>query len=150
MSILSFALVVQNWEFLQTFPDGPIGEAADNAVRVQLRDANAGFIAAYHEIYAPRVHAGRPANLGHGPRDRLPAFFVQVSSQDLLALAVPPFMEQLLIRKYKLKNNGPPVKVCLYQREYCQYKVQLQWRAGRVGFIKGWSEFAGKIGRAHV
>ena len=113
-------------------------------MRVQLRDANAGFIAAYHEIYAPRVHAGRPANLGHGPRDRLPAFFVQVSSQDLLALAVPPFMEQLLIKKYKLKNNGPPVKVCLYEREYCQYKVQLQWRAGRVGFSKGWSEFTEK------
>ena len=125
MSILSRVLVVQNWEFLQTFPDGPIGDAADNAVRVQLRDANAGFIAAYHDIYAPRAHASRNPQLGHGPRDRLPAFFTQVSSQDLLVLTVPPFMEQLLIKKYKLKNNGPPVKVCLYQRDYCHYKVQL-------------------------
>jgi hypothetical protein len=39
---------------------------------------------------------------------RLPAFFVQLESQDLRALAVPLAMEQLLIKKYKVKN-GPPV-----------------------------------------
>jgi hypothetical protein len=46
-----------------------------------------------------------------------------VESQDLLALTVPPFMEQSLIKKYKLKNNGPPVKVAMYMGDYCEYKV---------------------------
>jgi hypothetical protein len=53
-------------------------------------------------------------------------------------------MEQLLIKKNKLKNNGPPVKVALYMGEYCEYRVQLQWTAERVGFIKSWSEFVDK------
>jgi hypothetical protein len=30
-----------------------------------------------------------------------------VESQHLRALTVPPYMEQPLIRKYKLKNNAP-------------------------------------------
>ena len=51
-------------------------------------------------------------------------------------LAVPPAMEQLLIKKYKLENNGPPVKVALYMGERCEHRVQLQWRAERVGFIR--------------
>jgi hypothetical protein len=33
------------------------------------------------------------------------------------------------------------VKVALYMGERCEWKVQLQWRAERVGFIKSWSEF---------
>jgi hypothetical protein len=68
-----------------------------------------------------------------------------VQSHDLCALAVPPYMEQPLIRKYKLKNNGPPVKVCLYLGERCEWKVQLQWTGQRVGFIKSWSEFTARI-----
>jgi hypothetical protein len=28
--------------------------------------------------------------------------------------------------------------------DYCEYKVQLQWKGERVGFIEGWSEFLGK------
>jgi hypothetical protein len=63
-------------------------------------------------------------------------FYVQLESQDLRALAMMPYMEQLLIRKYKLKNNGPLVKLALYMGERCEHRVQLQWRAERVGFIK--------------
>jgi hypothetical protein len=48
---------------------------------------------AYRQVYAPRVDAGRPAELGHGPKERVHAFFVQVESQDLLAVTVPPVME---------------------------------------------------------
>jgi hypothetical protein len=55
-------------------------------------------------------------------------------------------MEQLMIEKYKLKNNGPPVKVALYVGERCEHKVLLQWKAERVGFMKSWGEFAGKAG----
>jgi hypothetical protein len=69
---------------------------------------------------------------------------VQLESHDLRALAVPPYMEQLLIKKYKQKNNGPPVKVSLYTSERCEHKVQLPWKAERVGFIKSWSKFTGK------
>ncbi|KAK1607972.1 hypothetical protein QYE76_031645 [Lolium multiflorum] len=39
----------------------------------------------------------------------------------------------------------PPVKVALYMGERCEWKVQLQWRAERVGFIKSWSEFAARL-----
>jgi hypothetical protein len=70
---------------------------------------------------------------------------VQVESRDLRALAVPSYMEQPLIRKYKLINNGPRVKVFLYLGEHCEWKVQLQWIGQRVGFIKSWSKFAAKI-----
>jgi hypothetical protein len=55
-------------------------------------------------------------------------------------------MEQHLIIKYKLKNNGSPVKVCLYMGERYEWKVQLQWTAQRVGFIKSWSEFNARLG----
>jgi hypothetical protein len=48
---------------------------------------------AHRKITAPRVHVGRPADLGHGPR--LPASFVQLESHDLTALVVPPYMEHL-------------------------------------------------------
>jgi hypothetical protein len=51
-------------------------------------------------------------------------------------------MEQHLISKYKLKNNGPPVKVALYMCESYKWRMQLQWRAEHVGFIKSWTEFA--------
>jgi hypothetical protein len=44
-------------------------------------------------------------------------------------------MEQHLITKYKLKNNGPPVKVCLYMDEHCEWNV----------FIKRWSDFAARL-----
>jgi hypothetical protein len=37
-------------------------------------------------------------------------------------------MEQFLIKKYMLKNDGPPVKVALYMGDYCRHKVQLQWK----------------------
>jgi hypothetical protein len=37
-----------------------------------------------------------------------------------------------------------PVKVALYMGERYEHRVQLQWRAGHVGFIKSWSKFAGK------
>ena len=46
--LFSFVLHLQNWGYLQAFPEGPRMEAGDIAIRVQLRDANAGFIAAYH------------------------------------------------------------------------------------------------------
>jgi hypothetical protein len=75
----------------------------------------------------------------------VPTFFVQLDCLDLLALVVPPYMEQHLISKYKLKNNGPPVKVCLYMGERCEWKVQLQWTGQRVGFIKSWSEFTARL-----
>ena len=133
---------LQNWHFLETFPDGPILDARDIAIRVQLRGPNVGFMEAHWQITALRLHAGHPADLGHAARQHLPVFFVQVESQDLRALAVPPYMEQLLITKYKLKNNGPPVKVCLYLGQRCEWKVQLQWTCQRVGFIKSLSEFA--------
>ncbi|KAK1645119.1 hypothetical protein QYE76_062924 [Lolium multiflorum] len=74
-------------------------------------------------VTEPRVNAGHPANLGHGLRERLPTFFLQLESQDIYALAVPPAMEHLLIKKYKLKNNDPPVKVALYMGERCEHKV---------------------------
>jgi hypothetical protein len=61
---------------------------------------------------------------------------VQLKSQDLHALSVPPIMEQLLIKKYKLKNNGTLVKVALYMGERCEYRVLLQWTAYCDGFIK--------------
>jgi hypothetical protein len=61
-------------------------------------------------------------------------------------LAVPPYMELHLIRKYKLKNNDPVVKVCSYMGERCEWKVQLQWMGQRVGFIKSWSDFAARLG----
>ena len=77
------------------------------------------------QVYEPRVHARLPAQLGHGPRERIPAFFVQVESQDVLALTVPPVTEKPQIKKYKLKNNGPPVKVALYMGDYYEYKVSL-------------------------
>jgi hypothetical protein len=51
-------------------------------------------------------------------------------------------MEHHLTRKCKLKNNGPLVKVALNMGQSCEWRVQLQWRAERVGFIKSWSEFA--------
>jgi hypothetical protein len=44
---------------------------------------------------------------------------VQLERHELIALAMTPYMEQHLIRKYKLKNNGPPVKVVLYMGEHC-------------------------------
>ncbi|KAK1616110.1 hypothetical protein QYE76_021627 [Lolium multiflorum] len=56
-----------------------------------------------------------------------------VESPNLLALVVLSYMEQLLITKYKLKNNGPPVKVCLYMGQRCEWKVQFQWTGQRVG-----------------
>ena len=65
-------------------------------MRVQVRDPNVALMDAYDAIYAPKVHAGRPAHLGHGPRERLPAFYVQLEAQDLKALAVPRSMEQPL------------------------------------------------------
>jgi hypothetical protein len=71
------------------------------AVQVQLRDPNKEFMEAHQQITAPRVHVGHPADPGHSPRQRLPAFFVQVESQNLHALALPPYTEQLLITKYK-------------------------------------------------
>jgi hypothetical protein len=61
----------------------------------------------HRQITTLRLHAGHPADLGHAARQRLPAFFVQVESHDLHALAVLSYMEQPLITKYKLKNNGP-------------------------------------------
>lgn len=105
-------------------------------VRVQLHGPNKAFLAVYHEVYAPRVHVGRPPQLGHGPREKLHAFFMQVESQGLLALIVTPVMEYPLIKKYNLKNNGPTVKLVLYMGDYREYKVQLQWKYERVGFIK--------------
>jgi hypothetical protein len=36
------------------------------------------------------------------------------------------------------------VKVALYMGQRCEWRVQLQWRAQRVGFIKSWSEFAAR------
>jgi hypothetical protein len=38
------------------------------------------------------------------------------------------------------------VKTPLYLGKYCENNVQLQWRGERVAFIKGWSEFVGKVG----
>jgi hypothetical protein len=99
----------------------------------------------HRQITTLRLHAGHPADLGHAPRVRVSAFFVQLERQDLIALAVPPYLKQHLISKYKLKNNGPPVKMWLYMGKRCTVKVQLQWRAEHVGFIKGWSEFAGRL-----
>jgi hypothetical protein len=61
---------------------------------------------------------------------------MQVESQGLLALIVTPVMEYPLIKKYNLKNNGPTVKLVLYMGDYREYKVQLQWKYERVGFIK--------------
>jgi hypothetical protein len=54
-------------------------------------------------------------------------------------------MEQLLITKYKLKNNAPSVKVCLYMGQHCEWKVQLKWTGQRTVFTKGWSEFAARL-----
>jgi hypothetical protein len=51
-------------------------ERADIAIRVQLRDPNEAIMATYREVYAPRVHARRPPQLGHDPRERFPPFFV--------------------------------------------------------------------------
>jgi hypothetical protein len=59
------------------FLDGPIGEARDIADRVELRDPNEEFMESYRQVYELKVHAGHPANLGHGPRERLPAFLAQ-------------------------------------------------------------------------
>ena len=95
----------------------------DISPRVQLRDNNAAFVDAYHEIYAPKVHVGRPANLGHGPMERLPAFYMQLESPDVLALSVPPATEKLLVQKYKLNNGGQPVKPKLYLGQFCENKV---------------------------
>jgi hypothetical protein len=39
----------------------------------------------------------------------------------------------------------PPVKVCLYTGQRCEWKVQLQCMGQRVGFIKGWSEFTARL-----
>jgi hypothetical protein len=86
----------------------------DRVPSVQLRDTNVALLAAYRNIMAPRVHAGRPAHLGHDPRERLPAFFVQVSSTDVLTMSVPPAMELPLIKKYKMKKEGPHVKTPLF------------------------------------
>jgi hypothetical protein len=57
--------------------------------RVQLRDNNVALIDSYRDIYAPKAHPGSSANLGHGPRHKPLAFFMQLSSTDLLALSVP-------------------------------------------------------------
>jgi hypothetical protein len=38
------------------------------------------------------------------------------------------------------------VKVALYMGQHYEWRVQLQWRAERVGFIKSWSEFAARVG----
>jgi hypothetical protein len=40
------------------FSEGPILDAIDMAVRVQLRDPNVAFMEAHHQITAPRLHAG--------------------------------------------------------------------------------------------
>jgi hypothetical protein len=50
---------------------------------------------------------------------------IDVNVELIDVLAVPPYMEQLLIGKYKLKNNGPPVKAVLYMGERCEWWVQL-------------------------
>jgi hypothetical protein len=54
------------------------------------------------------------AHLGHGLRDRLPDFYVQVSSTNLITMSVPPAMEQPIIKKYKLKKDGRPAKKPLF------------------------------------
>jgi hypothetical protein len=94
MMILTFVLHLQNWLFLETNPEGPKWEARDCAVRMQLRDANEGFMEAHRQVTAPRTHAGRLTDPGHGPRQRLPVFYVQLESQDLRAITMPPYMEQ--------------------------------------------------------
>jgi hypothetical protein len=71
---------MQNWLFLETFPYGAILDTRDITVRVQLHDPNVGFMEAHKHITAPRVHAGRPADLGHAPRVRVSAFFMQLES----------------------------------------------------------------------
>jgi hypothetical protein len=71
---------MRNWLFLETFPEGPKWESRECFVRVQLQDANEGFMEAHRQVTAPRTHAGHPADLGHGPRQQLHAFFVQLES----------------------------------------------------------------------
>jgi hypothetical protein len=97
---------------------------------VQLWDNNAAVTDVYHAIYAPKAHPVRSANLGLGPRQKLQAFYVQLSNSGLLALSVPTAMVKPLIKKYKLKNGGQLVKMSLY------LGVQLYKRGERVVFIK--------------
>jgi hypothetical protein len=65
----------------------------DMAPRVQLRDNIVALLALYRAITMPKVHASHPAHLGHSLREKLPSFFVQVSSTDLLTMSVPPATE---------------------------------------------------------
>jgi hypothetical protein len=69
---------------------------------------------------------------------------MQVSGTDLLTMSMPPDMEQPLIKKYKLKKEGPFVKTPLFLGQFCESNVQLQWTADRVTFIKGWTKFVRK------
>jgi hypothetical protein len=61
--------------------------------RVQLRNTNVALLVEYRDITMQRVHAIHPAHLGHGLRENLPTFFVQVSSTDLLTMSVSLAME---------------------------------------------------------
>jgi hypothetical protein len=81
------------------------------------------------------------AYLGHGLRDRLPDFYVQVSSTNLITMSVPPAMEQPIIKKYKLKKDGRPAKTPLFLGHNCENNIQL---LDMVDFIKGWTKFARK------
>jgi hypothetical protein len=111
---LSLRDPLQNWEYLWEYPKGP-GVFHENITSMlQLRDNNVAMMDAYRAIYASKAHPCRSANLGHGTRQKLRAFFVQLSNTDILALSVPPTMERSLITKYKFNNGGQPVETPLY------------------------------------
>jgi hypothetical protein len=56
--------------------------------RLLLQGNNVALMDAYHEFYTPKVLA----------------FFMQLSTIELLTLSVPPAMEH--IKRYKLKKDG--------------------------------------------
>jgi hypothetical protein len=117
---------LQDWDYLGGYLEGPMEGKEYVTPRLQLRDNNnAPLMDAYREIYVPNVHAGRPAHLGHGLRQKLLSFFMQLSTSDLLALSMPPTMEQMLIKKYKLNKDGHPMKTLFYLGKNYENNVQL-------------------------
>jgi hypothetical protein len=67
---------LQDSVYLRNHPEGPMEGQEEFTLRVQLREDNVAFLDAYHAFYMPKLHVRCLAQLGHGPRQKLPAFFV--------------------------------------------------------------------------
>jgi hypothetical protein len=67
---------LHDWDYLADYLEGRMEGKEYIMPRLQLRGNNVTLMDAYREIYAPKVHVGRPAHLGHNLRQNLLSFFM--------------------------------------------------------------------------